>query len=354
MQSIFDLVTAQAIESYWTEIPNKSTEKLAELFPAKKQLGMELKYIKGRRGVPVEIRLSALDSKTMLRDRRSLKEISTKLPFFKEGIMIDEDLRQKLLMVIATGNQTYIDAVLGEIFADEVSLLNGARVSRERMRAQLISTGAINVANNGQTYTYDYGMEEYQKVDISNDANKVWSDTEKSDPIGDLSDWADKMLTKTGIRPTIAIMRSSTFKLIQKNKKVATMLYPLTNGSGIITKAMVLNEIQTLTGITVREYDDVYGTVGTDGKEANAFYFPENVVTLIPNITLGNTVFGTTPEEADLQTSPEIANVRIVDTGVAITTMKQADPVNVETKVSEMVMPSFEQADKVFIVTVAK
>lgn len=42
-------------------------------------------------------------------------------------------------------------------------------------------------------------------------------------------------------------------------------------------------------------------------------------------------------------------NVSITDTGVAVTTMPKQDPVNVETKVTMISMPSFEAADQVFI-----
>ena len=118
---------------------------------------------------------------------------------------------------------------------------------------------------------------------------------------------------------------------------------------------MVLDAIKVLTGLTVYTNDDIYYPEGTEKtKDATASrYFPENVVSLLPGTTLGYTVFGTTPEESDLLSSPNIANVRITDTGVAITTMKQADPVNVETKVSQTVMPSFENGDKILIATVA-
>ena len=43
------------------------------------------------------------------------------------------------------------------------------------------------------------------------------------------------------------------------------------------------------------------------------------------------------------------ANVSIVDTGVAITTTQVVDPVNVETIVSQICLPSFEAADSVYI-----
>ena len=45
-------------------------------------------------------------------------------------------------------------------------------------------------------------------------------------------------------------------------------------------------------------------------------------------------------------------NVAITDTGVAVTTMKKSDPVNVETKVTMICLPSFETADSVFLLDV--
>ena len=47
------------------------------------------------------------------------------------------------------------------------------------------------------------------------------------------------------------------------------------------------------------------------------------------------------------------ANVAITDTGVAVTTMKREDPVNVETKVTMICLPSFEMADQVAIIDTA-
>jgi hypothetical protein len=62
------------------------------------------------------------------------------------------------------------------------------------------------------------------------------------------------------------------------------------------------------------------------------------------------TYFGTTPEEADLQAGYTNAQVSIVSTGVAITTKVDAGPpVNNMTWVSEIVLPSFENMDSVWV-----
>ena len=46
------------------------------------------------------------------------------------------------------------------------------------------------------------------------------------------------------------------------------------------------------------------------------------------------------------------ASVSIVNTGVAVTTIKEAHPVNVQTIVSEIVLPSFEKMDDIFVIKV--
>lgn len=75
---------------------------------------------------------------------------------------------------------------------------------------------------------------------------------------------------------------------------------------------------------------------------------PTNTVVMFPDGDLGRTWFGTTPEESDLLAS-SVANVSITDTGVAVTTIQHADPVNVETKVTMICLPSFEAADQIYI-----
>lgn len=89
--------------------------------------------------------------------------------------------------------------------------------------------------------------------------------------------------------------------------------------------------------------------VGDDGESRK--YFPDGFATLVPNGNLGYTVFGTTPEQSDLLGGEATdANVSIVETGIAITTTKTTDPVNVQTKVSMIALPSFERLEEVHII----
>lgn len=345
--TIFELVQSKAIASYWNEITAGNPPFLGEtLFPNRKKLGLDLSWIKGTKGLPVTLKLSSFDAKTIMRDRIGFSEVKTKMPFFKEGVYIDEELRQELNKVLESNNQAYIDAILGQVFEDEVGLLRSAAVARERMRMQILTTGTVTMANNGQEYSYDYGMAETHKITLTSTAK--WDDLDDSDPIGNLKTWADTIENETGVRPTRALMNRTTFNYIVKNEKLAKSLYVVSNGIGVITDAMVLKAVSELTGITIAIYGKKY-----KNEAGNAtYYIPDNVVSLFPEGELGNTFFGTTPEESDLMTS-SVANVSIVDTGVAITTTKETDPVNVFTKVSQISLPSCPEIDKIIVATVA-
>ena len=70
---------------------------------------------------------------------------------------------------------------------------------------------------------------------------------------------------------------------------------------------------------------------------------------MLPDGVLGYTHLGVTPEESDLMNSLN-ARVSVNSEGIAITTYGTADPVNVETKVSMVALPSFERANEIVIV----
>src|SRR5690606_6452169 len=100
----------------------------------------------------------------------------------------------------------------------------------------------------------------------------------------------------------------------------------------ILTDDEVKTYLQRKTGLTFAIYDETY--VDENGVEQQ--FYPDGKITLLPAGNLGRTVFGTTPEESDLMTGSD-ANVEIVNTGIAVTTVKIPHPVNVQTIVSEIV-----------------
>ena len=343
MANIFELVTAADIVAYWESL-NAEVQNLLgeELFASQQKLGLDLKWIKGSQGLPIVLLPSAYDVAAKKRDRIGFEKVAMEMPFFKESMMIDEELRQQLNMVLETGNQAYIDSVMNRVFKDDVALLEGARAQRERMRMMLLTTGAISISANGQDYDYDYGMSETQKVTVV----KPWSDP-SADIIGDIRNWQDDRENKTGTRPTRAVCSNKTFGYMLTNTAIRNAIWG-NESKAPVSRERVMQYLSTELGLTVVVYTKRYRA--EDGSKKQ--YVPDDVFTLFPEGYLGTGWFGTTPEQSDLM-SGSAANVSITDTGVAVTTTKKTDPVNVDTKVSMIFLPSFEAIDHVIIADVS-
>ena len=165
--------------------------------------------------------------------------------------------------------------------------------------------------------------------------------------IKDILDWQQIIEDDTGTKPTRAVCNRKTFSYIMANEGIRKSIYPANNGIGLITEAVIKDFIFQATGIDVVIYTKKY----IDEAGVTKQYIADDTFVMFPEGSLGNTWFGTTPEESDLRTS-KVANVDITDTGVAVTTIQKADPVTVETKVSMICLPSFERADQVLIADV--
>ncbi len=341
--NIFDLVTSVEIASYWEMLEQDRAPYIGEeLFPDAKKLGLDLKWIKGSKGLPIVLKPSEFDVKAIPRPRIGFSALMAEMPFFKESMYIDEELRQQLNMVAESNNQAYIDTIMNKIMDDQTALLEGARAQRERMRQMALTTGLISITANGVTLDYDYGLPTANKKETT----KAWSDPSAS-IIDDIRTWQDEIEDATGVRPTRAECNRKTWGYILKNTELRNAI--LGNNSGVpVSDTLVTNYLLENLDLSVVVNSKRY----TNEKGQAKRYVPDDTFVLFPTGALGNTWFGTTPEESDLMSS-SAANVSIVDTGVAITTIQHSDPVNVETKVSQICLPSFEAIDSVIIADVS-
>lgn len=348
MPTIFDLINAKEIATYYEENSSNRIPYLGEtLFPARKQLGLNLSWIKGFNGLPVSLKPSEFDAKATLRDRIGMDKIETEMPFFREAMRVGEKERQELLKLMSSSNAQYYMPVINRIYDDATNLVNGARVISERMKMQLLSTGKISIAANRLDYEYDYKMPSAHQETLTGTAQ--WSDPD-SNPIDDIRTWQDQVEDDTGVRPTRAICTRKTWNYLISNKTIRLDMNPAGGQNIILTDSMLQQYLATKLGLSVAVYNKKFAL--EVGGAAQLFY-PDDYFTLLPDGTLGNLYYGTTPEEADLMSGGTSAEVQIVNTGVAITTIKEPHPVNVETIVSQICLPSFETIDTIFIAKVA-
>ena len=341
--TIYDLILDTEIVAYWELLQQDREPYLGEeLFPNDKKLGLTLQWLKGSNGLPIVLKPSAFDVQAIPRPRIGFEKLSAEMPFFKESKYIDEELRQELNTVIVSGNQAYIEAIVNRIFADEVELLEGASSQRERMRMMMLTTGTIVMSGNGQDYEYDYRMPEEHKKTVAVHWNRP-----EATIMQDIKDGINKILEDTGVPVVRAVCSSKVFGYFRNNTEIKKSIFVTTDGVGFISDAKIKQFIMDELGIQVVINDKRY----RDESGTTQKYIEDDVFVMFPDGKLGNTWFGTTPEESDLMTG-STANVSITDTGVAVTTMKRVDPVNVETKVTMICLPDFPTADQVYIIDV--
>ena len=344
--TIFDLMQSQELTAYWEELmQDEAPYPCEELFPDDKKRGITLKWLKGAKGLPIVLKTSAFDVHAIPRPRIGFEKLTAEMPYFKESTYIDEELRQELNMVLETGNQAYIDSVMNKIFDDETRLLRGAAASRERMRMMALTTGVVSMSANGQAFTFDYGIPSGHKSEVTTS----WSDTTNSDPIEDIRVAKEKILDDTGAVITRAMCDGKTWRYIRNNEKIKKAIFVLTNGVGAVSDKQLRQYIMDELEIEVLVNDKRY----VDEAGATQKFMPTDTFVMFPDGDLGKTWFGTTPAESDLMTG-SAANVSITDTGVAVVTAQKVDPVQVETIVSMICLPSFEEADQVYILDVKK
>lgn len=330
-------------------------------FGTDKKEGLELRFIKGRKGLPVALKGSNFDALAPLRDGIGFSDIQQGMPFFRESYMVTEREEQEYMNYMNAENSALANQVLKEIMKNPMDLVMGADVVPERMIWQLLAPAdgipKIDVLIDGKEkyaleYTTDKGAD-YKStnfMEITTAADK-WSNPTTATPIQDLVDAQEQYEEATGDRLTTFVMNKKTWKqLVNAEDTHKQVQGILAYQNGIMLKDNDVKEYLLANyGITVLVYNKLY----LDETGTSHTFIPDGVITGISGSVnqLGTVWYGTTPEmrSGNLSTG----NLSIVNTGVSIYTYTTPHPVNTHCVVSEIVLPSYENMDSVFVMKVA-
>lgn len=354
MPNALDLITVKNTASYVQQRPAPLFLGDA-LFPTEKVVGLEVGWIMGYNDVPVLLKPSALGSRAFTRDRIGAQELKMDLPFFREQMILDERTRQQLQRLDANLEDAYVTETIRRVFDDVNTLRNGAKAQVERMRMQLISSGKITVTGANKdgkdiaiTYNYDpSGI--WSKLNVKQlSGSALWENADSSTPITDIIDLR-RRASYRGVTITRAVLSPRTFQKLANSAQVKALFVVV--GTTITvphSDSEVIDAIQAKTGVRFTVYGDTY----KDGDGKYHAYFPDDVIAFFPDGTLGLTTYGTTPEEADLMSRPNVS-VQVVDTGVAITQVREyGPPLVIKTVVSQLVLPKFPMMSSLYLLKV--
>ena len=341
--------TPAVLAANYMEVASNRIPYLGEgLFPAEKKAGLDLAWIKGSKGLPISLMPSAFDAQATYRDRLGVEKVETEMPFFREGFKIKEKDRQELMRALDS-KDPYAAAIIRRVFDDNAQLIEGAMVAAERERMQLLfpvgGDLGISIQANGVDYTYNYDPSETWKGSnyFALQGGRLWSDATNANPFDDIETAKNAILERTGTTLTTAIMNRYTFNKLVAIKALKDR-FMSTTGRAIayLTPGELAKVFEDTEEVGIAVYDKQFKDESGTARK----FVPNGYVALIPDGALGNTWYGTTPEEADGK------NTTLVNTGVSLTVVPIDHPVNTNILASEIMLPSYERADEVALLKV--
>lgn len=351
-----DIFSAEAVTIRQTSDPSNREAFLGpQFFPIRRQMGVELKWIRTHRGLGVALKPSALDSTATIRLRGGFKVTTEQMPLFRESMMISEkDIAE--IQRAQQSNDPYLNDVLRHIYDDTNELIRGAEISAECMRMSLLAPQngevKINIGLADNTvYGYNYDPEGTWKSTnyLELTSTDCWDAPTTATPLNDIQTGVD-YLNSVGVVPTYIIMNSTTLNLLTQCEQIQKMFAARQYGinAGYLDKNTVKSIISGATGLTVLEYNKQYKDYSGNAHK----YFPDGYVSIVGSDVLGYTWAGVTPEERTLIGDPKV-DVSVMDNGIAIAVQTTyGPPVQYSTTASMIALPSFEGMDSIYSIKV--
>lgn len=342
-------VAANRTEAISNRIPYLGTQ----FFPAQKKQGIDLQWIKSHKGLGVSLKPANFDALPTVRSREAFNVERTQMAFFRESMIVKEsDMIE--LMRINDMNDPFLPTVLADIYDDTNRLLEGADIVAERMRMQLMATTAgvpkIVLEADNVKYEYNYDPDGSWKADhyLEVSGTSTWDKPTTAKPLTDIRT-AKKALANIGVTAEYILMNSNTFEYLMDNDQIKGAILAQNATANIFMDDELLSDfLQRKTRLKLLIYDKMY----TDYDGSQKYFFPDDYVAIIGNGELGKTWYGTTPEERTLVGNSSV-DVTVMNTGVTIAVKTEAGPpVLHQTTASQIVLPSYEGMDKVYVMKV--
>lgn len=358
-----DAFTARAIGVMW----NTYQQSLGiapylgrSFFGTDKRMGLELKFIKGAKGLPVSLKASNFDALAPLRNPIGFSTIQNEMPFFRESYVVTEKEEQEYMNFVSAENGAFAQQILKEIAKKPLDLVLGADVVPERMIWSLLAPAdgvpKITVkVDGGSTYDIDYTTDAGVAYKARNfksilaSGSGSWSKPATATPIADLVALQDKAEDNGDKLVTFVMNKATWKKLVAAADTRLQVLGATASTAGVMLKdSDVKDYLASNYGIEVLVYNKLYLDESGNTKK----FVPDDVITAIDGsiTTLGTVWYGTTPEERS--GSLATGNLSIVNAGVSVYTYTTDHPVNTHCVVSEIVLPSYENMDHVYVMNV--
>lgn len=358
---ISDILNTPAIAAYMTESESNRVPYLGKAyFPDRKKMGIDLKWLKSHKGLGVALKPSNFDAIPTVRPRGQAQMTKEQMPLFRESMIIKEtDLAE--LARIKDSNDPYLQPVVDSIYDDVSELVEGAEISAERMRMNLLAPVSgdmqitIGLADNTK-YTYNYDVGGVWKANnyLALSGTSTWDNKATAKPLTNIRQ-AVQYLASIGVTATTIIGNSTTFDYLLENDQVKNALISITSQTiNFIDESMVEEILRRKMRLEWISYDKMYKDY--DGSQKK--FYPDDYVTILGSGELGNTWRGSTPEELttignfmDIPQAP--VDITVMENGIAVAVQCEYKPsFTVTTTAAQIALPSFEGMDSIYVIKV--
>lgn len=340
MPRLEEVFNTNELVNYFKE--RKVTPMLGEsLFPERKIQDIEFDMILGTGGLPVSAEVHAFDTETQLASREAIEKGVASLALIKRKIKIAE---KEIIKINNPRTDSELAFVLSLLYNDAEKMTDSVRVRVEAMRMELLSTGKIAINENKIKVTIDY------KVPNGNKKAFTWQAPESDTPLDDLAALADAVENESGSRPTRALTSRKVFKTICSCASVRKAIYGV-NSDKIVTLATLNELLAQLDLPQIVVYEGKYKKETAKGY-TTARYFPENVISMFGDETLGETIYGLTAEEVKLIGDEKMEEASMLDNKIFVGTYTSIDPVGEFTKAVATALPTLPHGEELGIGTI--
>ena len=334
MPTIMELFTQNEVLSYVRDREYKPL--LGEtLFPERKQPSLKLDQLSGGSRIPIAASIHDFDTEAEIGSRIANKQ-ELELSLIKRKMQLKETDIIALENPRTPAEQAY---VVGQVYNDIDSLVQGVRARVEAMRMEVLAAGQVTVKENGLNFTLDYHVPDEHKEALT--GTNVWTN-ENSDPLADIERWIDALDTK----PTRALTSRKIYRALATHPKIIAAIFGKDSGR-VVSQSDLDAFMETHGYPVIRTYDEKYKVQEANGKYTTKKYFPENKFAMFNDDLLGETLYGPTAEETRLTRDPAV-DTTLVSNVLASVYDETRDPVGTWTKAVATALPSFAAADEVF------
>lgn len=311
------------------------------LFPERKIQDIEFDMILGSGGLPVSAEVHAYDTKTQLASREAIDKGVASLALIKRQIKIAE---KELIKIQSPRSDAELAFVLSQIYNDAEKMTDSVKVRVEAMRMELLSSGKIDINENGVKVKLDY------KVPSDNKKSFTWKAVATDTPLEDLQTLADAVETTSGYRPTRALTSRKIVRKICSCDSIKKAVYGV-NSDKLVTLAALNQLLSQIELPQIVVYEGKYKKEAAKGYTTNR-YFPENIISMFGDETLGETIYGLTAEEVKLIGDGKMEEASMLDNKIFVGTYTSIDPVGEFTKAVATALPTLPHGEELGIGTI--